>query len=98
MVAGGSLVRKDIPPYIKAGREPMVYAGVNSIGLRRRGFTNQKIRELQEIYRIIYLSGNNVSKALDIIEIECPPSDERDEITNFIRNSERGIMKGYSIS
>lgn len=97
MIAGGSLIRKDIPPYIKAAREPMAYTGVNSIGLRRRGFSNQKIRELQEIYRIIYLSGNNVSKALDIIELECPPSDERDEISNFIRNSERGIMKGFAV-
>lgn len=96
MIAGGSLIRKDIPPFIKAGREPMVYAGVNSIGLRRRGFTNQKIKEIQDIYRIIYLNGNNVSKALGRIEMECPPSDERDEITNFIRTSERGIMKGFT--
>ncbi len=96
MVAGGSLIRKDIPPFIKAGREPMVYAGINSIGLRRRGYSNQKIKEIQDIYRIIYLGGNNVSKALDRIEMECPPSDERDEITNFIRNSERGIMKGFT--
>lgn len=95
MIAGGSLIRKDIPPFIKAGREPMVYAGINSVGLRRRGFSNQKIKELQDIYRIIYLSGHNVSKAMDRVELECPPSDERDEIANFIRTSERGIMKGY---
>ncbi len=96
MISGGSLVRKDVPPYTKASREPLSYTGINSVGLRRRGFSNEKINEIQEIYRIIYLSGFNNSKALDIIELECPPSKERDEVINFIRNSDRGIMKGYA--
>jgi len=98
MISGGSLVRKDVPPFIKVGREPLVYAGINSIGLRRRGFTNEKINEIQEIFRILYLSGTNTSAALDRIELELPPSKERDEVTNFVRNSERGIMKGTLIS
>ena len=95
MVAGGSLVRKDVPPYTKASREPLSYTGINSVGLRRRGFSNEKINEIQELYRIIYLSNNNITKALDKIELELPPSKERDEVLNFIRNSERGIMRGY---
>jgi UDP-N-acetylglucosamine acyltransferase len=95
MIAGGSLVRKDVPPYTKAAREPLSYAGINSIGLRRRGFSNEKINEVQEIYRHIYLRGLNNAEALDLIELEMVPSKERDEILNFIRNSERGIMKGY---
>jgi UDP-N-acetylglucosamine acyltransferase len=95
MVSGGSLVRKDVPPYTKAGREPLSYAGVNSVGLRRRNFSNEKIEEIQDLYRIIYLEGNHYSKACDLIELEFTPSKERDEILNFIRNSERGIMKGY---
>jgi len=98
MISGGSLVRKDVPPYIKAGREPLVYAGINSIGLRRRGFTNEKINEIQEVFRIIYLSGTQLTKALDKVELELQPSRERDEVLNFIRNSERGIMKGTLIS
>ena len=93
MVAGGSLVRKDVPPFLKAAREPLSYAGVNSIGLRRRGFTSEKIEEIQDIYRIIYLSGLNNSAAIDKIEIELAATAERDEIINFIRNSERGIIK-----
>jgi UDP-N-acetylglucosamine acyltransferase len=96
MVAGGSLVRKDVPPYTKAAREPLSYTGINSIGLRRRGFTNDKINEIQEIYRQIYLRGLNNSKALDVVELEMPSSTERDEIINFIRNSDRGIMKGFN--
>lgn len=98
MLSGGSLVRKDVPPFTKAAREPLTYAGVNSIGLRRRGFTPEKISEIQEIYRYIFLKGMNNSKALDAVEKELPSSQERDYIINFIRSSERGVMKGFSTS
>jgi len=96
MVAGGSLVRKDVPPFVTAAREPLSYAGINSIGLRRRGFSNDKINEVQEIYRRIYLKGMNNSKALDAIKMEMSSSKERDEIINFIQSSDRGVMKGYN--
>jgi UDP-N-acetylglucosamine acyltransferase len=95
MVAGGSLVRKDVPPFIKAGREPLSYVGINSIGLRRRNFTNEKIREVQEIYRYIYQKGLNISQAVEIIEAEMPASPERDEVLLFIKDSKRGIIRGY---
>ena len=95
MIQGGALVNKDIPPYVKAAREPIAYAGVNSIGLRRRGFTNEDIRDIQEIYRYLYLSGLNVSDAIERIEAELPATKERDEIILFIRNSKRGIIRGY---
>ena len=95
MIQGGSRINKDIPPYVKAGREPVAYSGVNSIGLRRRNFTNEQIREIQEIYRYLYLSQLNVSDAVERIEAELPASKERDEIILFIRNSKRGIIKGY---
>ncbi len=95
MLSGGSLVRKDVPPYIKAGREPLSYAGVNSIGLRRREFTNEMITQIQDIYRIIYQKGYNNSQALEVVETEMPASRERDEILLFIKDSKRGIIKGY---
>jgi UDP-N-acetylglucosamine acyltransferase len=95
MLSGGSLVRKDVPPYIKAGREPLSYVGVNSIGLRRRGYTNEKIREVQEIYRLIYQKGYNNTQALEVIEAELPASRERDDILLFVKDSKRGIIKGY---
>ncbi len=94
MVSGGSLVRKDVPPFTKAGRDPLAYCGINTIGLRRRGFSNEKIMEIQEIYRHIYMKGMNNSDALDVVETAMPPTQERDEILNFIRTSERGIMRG----
>ena len=95
MVSGGSLVRKDVPPYTKAAREPLSYCGINSIGLRRRGFSPDKINEIQEIYRYIFLKGLNNSKSLELVELELNPSKERDEILNFMKSSDRGIMKGY---
>lgn len=95
-IAGGSLVRKDVPPYIKAVRNPLSYGGVNSVGLKRRGFSLEKINQILDMYRIIYNKGLNTSKALEFIEEEMAASDERDEIIGFIRESERGIIKRYT--
>ncbi|MEQ9261664.1 MAG: acyl-ACP--UDP-N-acetylglucosamine O-acyltransferase [Owenweeksia sp.] len=96
-VGGGSLVRKDVPPYVKAAKEPISYAGINSIGLRRRGYDNLKINEIQNIYRILFQKSFNVTQALDIIETEFEATQERDEIITFIRNSQSGIMKGFRL-
>jgi len=94
-VTGGSLVRKDVPPFVKAAREPLSYVGINSVGLRRRGVESDKIREVQNIYRILYQKNYNNSQAAQIIEAEMEATPERDEILQFIRDSQRGIMKGY---
>ena len=95
-VSGGSLVGKDVPPYIKAGRTPLSYAGVNSVGLKRRGFSNQQINQILDVYRCIYNKGMNTTQALEYIEEELPISDERDEIVTFIRESGRGIIKRFT--
>jgi UDP-N-acetylglucosamine acyltransferase len=95
-ISGGSLIAKDVPPYIKAGRDPLSYAGVNSVGLKRRGFTNQQINQILDVYRCIYNKGMNTTQALAYIEEELPISDERDEIVTFIRESGRGIIKRFS--
>lgn len=96
MISGGSLVRKDVPPYTKAARDPLSYVGINSIGLRRRGFSNEQISGIQDIYRVLYLKKYSVSKAIAIIEAEIPASPEKDEVLAFVNNSQRGIMKGYN--
>lgn len=95
MIAGGTLIGKDVPPYVKAGRARISYVGVNSIGLRRRNFTNEQIRDVQNIYRYLFQMGLNNSDAIERIEAELPASKERDEIILFVRNSQRGIIKGY---
>ncbi len=91
---GGSLVGKDIPPYVIAGREPLAYCGINAVGLRRRGFSNDKVNELQDIYRALFNQGMNYSVAIQYIEENFPVTEERDRIIEFVRNSKRGIIKG----
>ena len=95
MLQGGSKVNKDIPPFVTAAREPISYAGVNSIGLRRRGFTDVQIQNIQDIYRMVFQSDMNVAQAIDKIATTFPATPERDEVVLFIRNSSRGILKGY---
>ena len=94
-ISGGSLVRKDVPPFVKAAREPLSYVGINSVGLRRRGFSAEKIRQIQDIYRILYQKNYNTTQAAGILEAEMGVTPERDEILQFIKDSQRGIMKGY---
>jgi UDP-N-acetylglucosamine acyltransferase len=94
MIQGGSRVGKDIPPYTLIGRDPITYCGINIVGLRRRGFTNQQVYLIQDIYRTLYTRGLNNTEALKAIETEYEPSIERDLILNFIKSSERGIVKG----
>ena len=96
MVGGGSKINKDIPPFILCGRDPITFAGINIVGLRRRGFTSDQIRNIKDIYDIIYSSGMNVSDACARVESGFPQSEERDTILNFIRNSKRGIVRSNS--
>jgi len=93
IIGGGSKVRIDVPPYIKADREPLSYMGLNSVGLTRRGFEKDTIDEIHNIYRILFLSGLNNSQALEKIEQDFAPSADRDYIIDFIRSSERGIIR-----
>jgi UDP-N-acetylglucosamine acyltransferase len=92
MISGGSKVGKDVLPYVLAGREPLVYGGINKIGLRRRGFTNEQIDSIHDIYRIVYQSNLNVTQACEELD-KLPASPERDTILNAIRSSKRGIIR-----
>lgn len=93
IVGGGSRIRIDVPPFIKADRDPLSYLGLNSIGLTRRGFEKERIDEIHNIYRAIYQSKMNFSQALDFVENTFKPSDDRDYILTFIRKSERGVIR-----
>ncbi len=92
-IAGRSEIIKDVPPFIKAGRSPLSYVGVNSVGLQRRGFTLEKINSILEIYRNIYMKGLNITQATDYIEKQLPESEEKEVIIQFIKESKRGILK-----
>jgi len=95
MLQAGSRVGKDVPPFAMAGREPVSFTGINSIGLRRRGFSNETIYAIQEVYRIVYQRGLNISDAVEFVLANLPASKERDEIVLFIKASKRGIIRGY---
>lgn len=95
IIQGGSRITKDVPPFITAGRDPLSYAGINTIGLRRRGYSNEQIQSIQDIYRIIYASGLNHTQAIEKLQQEMSPSAEKDEVIHFLQSSERGIIKGY---
>ncbi len=96
IIQGGSLVKKDVPPYIKAGREPLIFEGLNIVGLKRRGFANEDIELIKNIYRIYYGNGMNISQATSKVEESFAESLYKNEIVNFIKNSQRGVLKGYA--
>ncbi len=93
-VAGATLIRKDVPPYVKAAREPISFAGVNSIGLRRRGFSDEKVREIEDVYRTLFVLNNSISKGVSAIKETMPNSEVAKEIIAFIEASEKGIIRG----
>ena len=93
-IAGGSLIRKNVPPYVKCAREPLTFAGINSVGLRRRGFSDEQVREIEDIYRIIFVQNSHVTKSLDIVKETIPDSKLRKEILDFIEASDKGVIKG----
>lgn len=93
-IAGASLIRKDIPPYIKAAREPLTFAGVNSVGLRRRGYTDAQVREIEDIYRIIYVQNNNISKGIAAVKEALGETELVKEIIEFIESSDKGVIRG----
>jgi UDP-N-acetylglucosamine acyltransferase len=93
-IAGGSLVRKNVPPFIKAAREPLSYIGINGIGLRRRGFDIDRIQGIEDIYRTLYVLNNNMSQAVKAAEVELPTSGDKDTVLSFIRQSDKGIIRG----
>ncbi|MBT8221041.1 MAG: acyl-ACP--UDP-N-acetylglucosamine O-acyltransferase [Bacteroidia bacterium] len=94
-IGGGSLVRKDIPPFVKAAREPLSYAGINAVGLRRRNFTPETINTIQDIYRLLFVRGYNTSQAIKKIQDTIPECPEKAQILNFIHDAKRGIMKSF---
>tara|TARA_B110000046_G_scaffold25332_1_gene24751 strand:+ start:12377 stop:13150 length:774 start_codon:yes stop_codon:yes gene_type:complete len=93
-IAGGSLVRKDVPPFVKAAREPLTYAGINAIGLRRRGYQTATISQIEDIYRHIFVHGTNVSKSIEEIKASIEDSVEKTQILDFIEGSQKGIIRG----
>jgi UDP-N-acetylglucosamine acyltransferase len=96
MLQGGTLLSKDVPPYITVRSDTSSYAGLNRIGLQRRGFTDEQLESLTKTCRILFQSGLNYLNACNEAEAQVPQSPERDALIEFIRNSERGVIKPYT--
>ena len=94
-IGGAALVRKDVPPFVMAAREPISYCGLNYTGLKRRNFKPEEVNEIHEIYRLLFNSTGTIGKTVELIKEEVPDSVNRKEILDFIARSERGLIKGY---
>lgn len=95
-IAGSTMVRKNVPPYVKAAREPISYAGINGIGLRRRGYSDEVIKKVEDIYRHLFVMNNTISAGLEAIENEVPDCEQKTKVLEFVRNSDKGIMRGFN--
>jgi UDP-N-acetylglucosamine acyltransferase len=93
-IAGGSLVRKNVPPFIKVAREPLSFIGVNSIGLRRRGYTDEQVSRLEDIYRALFVHNNSLAAGVKQIVETLPESEEKQIVLAFIQRSEKGVVRG----
>jgi UDP-N-acetylglucosamine acyltransferase len=93
-IGGASLIRKDVPPFIKAAREPLTFAGVNSVGLRRRGYSDDQVRQIEDIYRILYVQNSNITKGITAVREAISESENREEILSFIETSDKGVIRG----
>lgn len=94
-IAGQTAISKDVPPFIKAGKSPLSYVGVNSVGLKRRGFTQETINHILDVYRALYYKQLNTTQAIQWIESEIASFPEREHILEFIKGSTRGIIKSF---
>ncbi len=93
-VGGTSRIRKDIPPFVKAAKEPLSFMGVNTIGLKRRGYAEDAIRRIEDIYRLIFVQNKNITKGVEAVNAEIEDCEEKTIILDFIRNSKNGLIKG----
>ncbi len=92
-IAGHTVIRKDVPPFIKAAREPLSYMGINIVGLQRRGFSKEDISEISNIYHVLFVEKNTTSAAVQNLEQNFPESSLKEQVLGFIRNSKIGIIK-----
>lgn len=91
-IGGGYRVTSDVPPFVLAAGEPLKYTGLNTVGLRRRGFSNKDIFKIKELYSILYAKGLNLTEAKEKLNKEYADDEYAQTIMNFIAKSNRGII------
>jgi UDP-N-acetylglucosamine acyltransferase len=96
LIGGGTLLNKDVPPYVRISRYPASYIGVNTVGLRRKGFSSNEIRNIQDIYHQLFVEHRNISKGIKYIEEHLEDTQARQRIVDFTRASKNGVIKGLT--
>jgi len=95
-IAGHTVIRKDVPPYIKAAREPMSYMGLNIVGLQRRKFPADQIDVISRIYHLLFVGNHSTSTAIKLINEQVSDCELKNEILRFVQDSKIGIIKRYA--
>lgn len=95
-IAGHTVIRKDVPPFVKAAREPLSYMGINIVGLQRSGYSKEAITQISDIYHILFVEKHTTSAAISIIENNFDNSPLKESILNFVKGSKTGIIKRLS--
>lgn len=95
-IAGHTVIRKDVPPYVKAAREPISYMGINVVGLHRRNFPHHEIETISKIYHLLFVGNHSTTSGINLVQEKIPESEIKTEILNFIKESKIGVIKRFS--
>lgn len=95
-IGGQSAIRKDVPPYVKAAREPLSYIGINVVGLHRRNFPQHQIEAISQIYHLLFVANSSIAAGITAIQEQIHDSEIREEIIQFIRDSKTGVIRRYT--
>ena len=95
-VGGQSAIRKDVPPYVKAAREPISYMGINVVGLHRRNFPHHSIEMISQIYHLLFVGNHSTTSGVALVKEKIPDNEIKSEILHFIQGSKTGVIKRFS--
>ena len=95
-VGGQSAIRKDVPPFVKAAREPISYMGINVVGLHRRNFPHHQIETISQIYHMLFVGNHSTKSGINLVKEKIPDSDIKTEILQFIQASKIGVIRRFS--
>lgn len=95
-IGGQTAIRKDVPPYVKAAREPISYVGINVVGLHRRNFPHHQIETISQIYHLLFVGNHSTSSGINLVKEKVPDNEIKTEILHFIQESKIGVIKRSS--
>jgi len=97
-IGGQTAIRKDVPPFVKAAREPISYMGINVVGLHRRNFPHHQIESISQIYHLLFVGNHSTTSGINLVKDKIPDNEIKAEILQFIQDSKIGVIKRSSKS